>query len=387
MSKNYKLSITKKKCLFFLVMLSIQFVFAQSENIKEADSLYLLGDYSKAIKAYKLCSSSKSYSKMADVYTALGSYDKALEYYSKALILDSSTLLKYKYAKLLSKTGNYNQALSFFQELVSYDKTNSNYFYELGILFEHQKDTNAIYGFRKAFQLDNTHQKAVYKIARIHLVGRNYDSVSYYVDIGLNSYGNNKKLIAIQAQSYYLNNDYKNAIYWYKKLLNLGESKSFIHENLRDCYRSTNQLKKAIEQGVLALSFEPNDVKNLYVLGLLYEQIEEYHKSEKHIKKAVLNMDNPLDEEYLKLGYIQQKQKKYKETIYNLNKAINENPQSTEAHFYLVYTKDKYYKDSQIKIKLYRKFMKRFPNSRFDDIVKSRLKELQKETFFGKSVP
>lgn len=177
----------------------------QSSALQLGDSLYINGNYSKAIEVYKqLEKQSIVYDKIAKTYFALGNYDEALLYYEKSIQSNpDNALIKYEYAKLLSKTKKYEDASTVFYKLIDIDYKNPNYHYELGLLLERLKDSTAQNRFYSAFQLDRTHQKAIYRIARFHLKKRHYKQVNYYADIGLKTYVNNKELISLKAQNYY----------------------------------------------------------------------------------------------------------------------------------------------------------------------------------------
>lgn len=376
-----------KKKSFLLIFCFVLFrnLYAQSYDIKYADSLCNLGKYTKAIKIYKQSNNPNVNAKIADALLATGNLHAALEYYSKAKELNpSNLLLKFKYAKLLHKTKKYDEAINAYYELIELDNKNPSFYYELGLLLDHLKKTEANHVFHKVYQLDSTHQKAIFKIAKIHLQSRKYDSVNFYTDKGLKYYSNNTRLISLKAQSYYNNKDYSQAIKWFKKLIDLNESKQYIHEELSICYEYTYQPKLAIEQRLLALEFDSQSTDNLLALGLLYEQINKNEKAEKYYKKAIKILDKPLDKEYVRLGYILLHQNKYKEAILNLKIAQKENPNNLSAHFFLINAKDRYYQNLDKSIKNYKDFIEKYPNCHYAIFAKKRLIELKKEQFLKK---
>ena len=89
----------------------------------------------------------------------------------------------------------------------------------------------------------------------------------------------------------------------------------------------------------------------------------------------------PLDKEYMKLAIFYNHQKKYKEGIDALQRAVDEDPTNHQAQFFLVYTKDRYYKDIDTKIKLYEAFITKFPKSIFKNTATHRIAKLKKEKF------
>ena len=131
----------------------------------------------------------------------------------------------------------------------------------------------------------------------------------------------------------------------------------------------------------LSKEFDSKNATNLYILGDLYAKNNNYELAEKYIKMSLMLQDVPLDTEYLKLGTIFNHQKKYREAIEVLKIALKENPNNHMAQFFLVRSKDEYYKDYDAKIKLYEDFKKNHPKNPFVKFSDRRLKELKEEQF------
>lgn len=365
-----------------LVSWSIQ---AQDPLIARADSLYNFGKYAQAIETYKdVKPQSDIYEKMAKSYVALGNYDAALEAYKNALkSFPENALLKYDYAKLLSRSKKLKDAAVLLNELVNQDYKNPNYHYELGLVLERQGDSSAINRFHTTFDLDKSHQKAIQKIARNYLVRRNYKASLRYIDIGLETYENNLELINLKALNYYWMEKYQEAALWFKKLLELGENSLFIQEKLSFCLAQQQKYEQAIFHAKIAVDMDPKKASNLYILGQLYDEIEDYVSAEEWLRKALILMDQSLNTEYSQLATVLNQQKKYKEAIDALQIAIRENPNDETAQFFLVKTKDAYYADQNSKIKAYESFNEKFPKSIYTSYIKLRLKELRDEKFMS----
>lgn len=370
---------------FILIIISILVLKAgaQSSALQLGDSLYLNGNYSKSIEAYmQFEKQSKVYDKIAKASMALGNYDEALLYYEKSIQSNpDNALVKYEYAKLLSKTKKYEDASTVFYKLIDIDYKNPNYHYELGLVLEHLKDSTAQNRFYSAFKLDSTHQKAIFRIARFHVKKRHYKLVNYYTDIGLETYVNNKELISLKAQNYYLKKDFENAVIWFEKLIYLNESSQFIHEKLSMSYAQIYEFEKAVEQGKLVLEYDPQNTNNLFIQGELYERIDDLENAEKYMLQSLLLQDLPLDKEYVKLASVYNRQNKFKEAIDVYKRAIEENPENIHAQFFLIYTKDRYYKDIDTRIKLHENFIAKYPKSMFKGIAENRISELKEEQF------
>jgi len=375
--------------LIFIALVFITFkTEAQSSVLSVADSLYAVGNYSKSIQVYKQHQPEEiTFEKIAQAYNALGNYDQAIFYYDRALKSDlTNALLKYNYAKLLTKTKKHQKASYLLNELLETDNSNPNYHYELGLVLEQTKDTlkKAHEQFLNTYKLDQTHQKAIFKIAKYYLVKRKHDTVNKYIEEGLKSYANNKQLISLKAQNYYWQENYKNAIIWFEKLLELGESSQFLHEKLSLNYLKMYNYNKAIEHAKLALKFEPKNVSNLYILGQLYTKVEDFLNAEKYIQEALELEDVSLYKKYMSLAMVLNRQKKYKQALKALKKAVKENPTEVFPHFVILTTKTAYYENIDEKIKLHEDFLVKYPNSQFQSMVEYSLSKLKEDKFMKK---
>ena len=361
---------------------------AQTSVLKTADSLYNYGYYAKAITFYKqLENGSEYFEKVAKAYVLLGNYDQAILYYSKALQVNpNNALVKFEQSKLLFQTNQLNQAKGLLIELVETDPFNPNYQFNLGLTYNAlgKEDVAQAY-FNKVYQLDDTHQKAIYELAKFNLQKRAFIKVEDYVVKGLQSYANNRRLIGLSAQNYYWQAAYHKSINQFLRLLDLGETTSFVYEKLGVCYTKVYNYSKAIKYLKLALATNPKDANIHYLLGLNFESIYEYQLAEEHVLEAIKIKDLPLDEAYRKLGVLYNLQDKRPEAIKAFTHAINENPKVESSYFFKAFTKLMYYTDMEEKSKAVDTFCKQFPNGKYSEILKLKLEELRSDKFQNKT--
>ncbi|WP_411767267.1 tetratricopeptide repeat protein [Winogradskyella sp. A3E31] len=373
-----------QKSLFIIIISLCLNAEAQSSALSVADSLYSHGNYSKAIEAYKsLDNQEGGYVKIARSYIALGNFDAALTNYEKAAeVSPENALLKFEYAKFLTNQKKYQLASKLFNDLIYLDYKNPNYHYEMGVVLEKMNDSTSYNRFYSAYNLDDTHQKAIFKLAKHHLIKRHHDVSHRYIDKGLESYANNVELVNLKAQNYYYQNYYRKAITWFEELLELGESSEFIHEKLSICYAEYSEFEKAIEHRKKLLEFNPNDLTSMYVIGSYYEKLNDFENAELYISNYLDKKDVQLHHEYRLLGTIYNRQKNYEAAIKAFQKALKENPSDMFSEFYIIRTKDEYYADIDSKIKLYEDFLKKHQNDTpFKVMAVQRLAQLRDEKF------
>jgi tetratricopeptide (TPR) repeat protein len=355
---------------------------AQSTKEK-ADQYFATGNFTKSIETYKTLEVLDDvYDDIAKAYIAIGNYGEGLSYYKKAISVNPEDfLLRYQYAKLLSKTKDFKEAQMRFTALIENDSLNPNFHYELGIILEKLKDTTALNSFKIAYKLDPTHQKAIFKIAKKHLIKRRFKEAHTIIDKGLESYSDNVELISLKAQTYYHQEYYTHAVVWFQKLLELGEKSEFIHEKLSLSYAQNSDYKEAIYHREEALKYNPHDANAMFVLGDYYAKLDDFEKAEDYYKKSLKLRDVSLSNEYQKLGIVLNRQKKHKEAIKAFQKAQKENPDDVMNSFFILRTKDEYYADIDTKIKLYEDFLNNKESSPLKAYAERRLKELKEEKF------
>ncbi len=369
---------------FFSFLYFLFTVSSIGQNSKDkADNLYANGNYTKAIEAYKSIENLDAvYDEIAKAYIVIGNYGEGLANYKKAIVSNpEDALLKYEYAKLLTKTKNYKEANQLFNTLIALDSLNPNYHYELGVVLEKENDSTALNQFIKTFDLDRTHQKAIFRIAKQHIIKRKFELAHRFIDVGLESYTNNVELISLKAQAYYFQEYYTHSVVWFKKLLDLGERSEFIHEKLSLSYARNSDYEDAIYHRKQALKYSPNDANAIFVIGTYYERLSDFEKAEDYITRALRLKDVSLSDEYQKLGTVLNRQKKYEKAIKAFQKAKKEDPSDIMSEFFLLRTKDEFYADLDAKIKLYEDFIKARAKSPFLIFAKKRLKELKEEKF------
>ena len=361
---------------------------AQSSALELGDDLYAKGNFSKAIKAHLSYEDSTAvFNKIAKSYQALGLTQKALVYFEKSYDANSEDeLIMYNYAKMLFSSKKYAKASELFEKLIYKDYKNPHYHYQKGLVLEKIPDSldKAIDRFNSAFRLDTGHQKSIIKLATHYLKKGKHKSVDYFLKFGLENNANSLPLLSLKAQNFYYKDDYLNAIIWFEKLLELGESSEFIHEKLSRSYGKEYEYEKAIMHRKEVLKYNPYDFNSKYVIGQYYQRLEQHGEAVKWFKEYFKSADLPLDNEYSDLGVSLNYQKKHKEAIEAFNKSLRENPSNFLVQFWLVTTKEAYYKDIDAKIKLYEDFILKYPAHKMLRMAEHRLSELKKEKFLKK---
>lgn len=166
-----------------LFLLTALIAGAQAPAIKNADSLFAIGNYAKAIKAYSDLKqpTSKSELNIARAYKAQGNSKKALDFYTNVVAkYPELVIAKYEYAKLLLSSKNISDAEKHFFELTHQYPTNPEFHFQLGRVLKRKATltdslkfkllNTAKLAFAKAYTLDTTSLKAAYETSKILLL-------------------------------------------------------------------------------------------------------------------------------------------------------------------------------------------------------------------------
>lgn len=377
----------KNKLFLVFVVLFLYKAEAQDVSaLKVADSLYDLGDYSKAIKSYNQLSENENIDfKLAKSYEALGNNPKAIQYYKKVVSVNpNATLVRFNYAKLLFKTANLKEADSIFEALSVENPSNPNFPYQRGLIKERQQDSTAISFFIQTYYIDYNHINAIYKIAKLKLVKRNFFEAKPYIDKGILVDNTSIRFLTLKALHSYYTKKYHQAIKDYKVLLSLGKSDEKLHINLADSYYKVLNIEKAIDQYTILINEfdDKNDVYH-YNLGVCYAALHYNLKAIKEFELAIAIKYTPLDTEYYAISRAYKYEGNTKQEIRMLKKAILENSNDEGLHYQLLLAYDRFYKDKKVVLAYYEKFLKRFGETgKFRDLAKYRVSDLKKEIHF-----
>ncbi|WP_348661685.1 tetratricopeptide repeat protein [Croceibacter atlanticus] len=360
---------------------------SQDRALAIADSLYAIGSYTNAIKAYN----SSSYKnnrllKIAKAYEALGQTNSALKYY-KSFIKDNpkSTTAILAYAKLLISKNDFKTADSLLLSIYDANKDNPNIPYQLGISKDSQKDSSATQHFEQTLKIDSTHTNAKYRLAKFYVVKRKFNRAEPLITSYLSNNPDDVRFLNLQALQYFHQENYHDAIVHYNKLQALGEHTEQLYKNLAVCYSKTYQYNKLISvYKELLNTYDNQNGSWHYGLGRAYFFEGKIDEAQKHINLALLILDQPLDDYYLNFAMTYVEQQNYAEAIKFLKIAIEENSENKMAYYQLAVAADNYYEDKNAVLNMYQRYIDKFgTETNLSILVKRRMSDLKKEQHFN----
>ena len=278
----------KRKLIYILALVFYQ-VDAQSIKIHFADSLFVTGNYINAINEYSKLGSEKASLQIARAYNAIGNFEKAIAQY-EALVSENSTLgiAKFELAKLYLKTKKYSQAKELLGVLTAEFPENPEYHFYFGETIRENEDLDlAIPSYKNTVAVDSTHLSSLFQLAKYYLIKRERDSVLYFTNIGLNFYPNDVSLLNFKGLAYFNNDNFRDAIPYFEKLLDLGESKSFLYQKLGYAYFKAWEFEKAKTMYKTAIGMEEDNPELYYELGHVYLKDRALDSAQFYVKKSI----------------------------------------------------------------------------------------------------
>ena len=358
----------------------------QIANSKVADSLYATGNYIKAINHYAEDGSITSTLQIARAYNAIGNYEKAIAQYQNVLSKETTLqIAKFELGKLFLKTKDFKNAKSLFLELTKVANDNPEYHYYLGETFREQKNVEkSIVSYKNATATDSTHLRSLFQLGKYYVGQREKDSALTFIDRGLRFYENDVALINLKALTYFNNAEYVKAIFYFEKLIELGEHKEYIYEKLAYCYFKDWEFEKAKINYKKVLELNDENSEAYFNLGHVFWKDKQIDSAQYYIQESIAVQKPFLLHEYVSLAGIARNKGDMKKALKYYKLAHQEDPNDALVYHNVCTVADQYYKDPKIKLTYYEKFDESFgdKNDYMSKMVKKRISELKEEIHY-----
>ena len=369
---------------FYLVVLKAE---AQTSALAMADSLYTVGDYTKAINEYAKVNTPNAKLQIARTYNAIRNYDKAILQYEALIKQDpKGQIPKFELGKLYDKTKKAEKSKRIFEDLSAENPSNPEYFYYLGNAFNDLDSiSKSITYYKKAIAVDSTHLRSIYQVAKYYVAEQERDSVVKYADLGLSFYENDVSIINLKALALYNNDEYRAAIPLFEKMVALGETtKFYIFERLGNAYFKIENADNAIKNYKRSLRIDDENARVLFSLGNTFWKQQQIDSAKVYINKSIDLQQVVLDKEYQALGRIASEQKDFRTAIKYYKLAHEEDPSNVIYYYQICFLTDQYYQDPKVKLSYYEQLVDNYGGKKdyFTDFAKRRISELKEEIHY-----
>ncbi|NHF58465.1 tetratricopeptide repeat protein [Flavobacteriaceae bacterium TP-CH-4] len=360
--------------------------FSSDQNLKIADSLYTIGNYTAAINFYAKVGSQNSNLQIARVYNAMGNYDKAIDQYRDVVGKDLGLeIARFELGKLYLKTKQFDEARKIFSYLVSTNKTNPEYRYYQGEAFrELDQIASSLVAYKKAVDLDSTHLRSLFRLGKYYTVKLERGAALKYVNRGLEFYKNDVALVNLKALILYNDDQFENAIPWFEKVLELGEKKEYIYSKLAYCYYKNWEFDKAKAMYRILSAIDDTNPDAYFGLGSVYLRNKQLDSAEINFKTAIEVKDPALDREYNALASLARERNDLKSALEYYRLAYQEDTTSSTGYYQVCTVADQYYEDPKIRLEYYENFLRKFGKEvpYLSKTVLRRIRELKEELHY-----
>ncbi len=271
------------------------------------------------------------------MYYEAGDYNKAAEYFTRAIELDDTDMeVRNNYGMTLLQLKQYDEALAQFEIVITNSANTSKDFERLNkfairgkglVYIQKQSYTDALTCFNNALDIKTESGWDIdilhYKANTLECMGYRTSAIDIYTEI-LSKSKDNVKAYLSRANLYRLEEKYEEAVADYEKALQLSDGSYQSYIGLYTCYVSMGQEDKATELLDKASRLPVKTNEDKYYLG-------QVHFYQNNYKSAKIEMEYAYDMGYTEadyfLGEIALADKEYEDAVmhyerYRANSAV-----------------------------------------------------------------
>jgi tetratricopeptide (TPR) repeat protein len=227
-----------------------------------------LGDWNNAIEYYKdlikLDSKySDAYYQLGTLYEDLEKLEDACDYYKKALeINDQDSLSLYNLANILDKQGNIEEAISIYYKIIKIDPLHSSTLNNLGAIHEQREEYSLALDFLiKSIEIDPNYYLSHFNIGVVYFALGDIEKSVYHYNIA--------KELKSDYEYIYLNlsaicidkKEYQKAVDILSEGIRYNERAYDLYYNRACSYSIMNNHEKALDDIEISLSLYPSLIK------------------------------------------------------------------------------------------------------------------------------
>lgn len=354
-------------CLLHAKSFEGDFSSLSMDDKKMATMTALTTKSTKSMKAYEY------YVKGRDSFLLFNAngYQKAIEYYEKALEIDKNYALALsEMAQVYAKFGylrlqNGQESQSYFDKGIEYGKLavskepNLGASHKgLGVAYLKMGETKLAEKYiRKALEINPSDVESYFFLW--HLTNEDVDSKLVEKIIELDS--NFAPIYNSLGEKYESKKQLDLAIENYKKAIEINTHFAYAYSNLGSAYLKINQRDMAIKAYEKSIEEDPTFTKAYINLGNLFENEGNFKKSISYYEKAIKSNSNSVHS-YNNLGVAYHQTKLFNKAIESYKKAIEINPSFETAYINmaLVYETTG---NKETALNIYNDIIKKFPNT------------------------
>ncbi len=353
----------------------------------QLDSLYAIGEYSKAIGLYQnqIPNTFNERISLAKIYLAKQQNDKALNLYKLALNKKQVLKHRFTYAQLLLGQKQYQLADSVLTQLhIDYPK-NAEFVYQLGLSKKPNNTTTLNQYFAKAIALDSTHLRAYYELAYFYTKIKSYKKAQETCLKALKINSKHKKIIGLLAQVLYNNKTYQQALEYFKAFDKHYDVPEFMLKKMAFSAWYLQDLELAIKYYNRLLQIDPKSYRYHQNIAKVYNASGNFKSAMRHAFSALRHKDVSQAKIYYELGLAFLGTKQYKLAVSTFEKVIDETPNYEVAYVKLARAADLWHQDKSKVLPYFERYETYFDeveDAEYKDFMLRRLSDIRRKLHF-----
>lgn len=360
--------------------------------IRLGEELYNTQDYNGALKAYEQCviaapESTICYERAGAAAKQLGETPKAKRLFIQLETLEKeNTIALIQLASLYDQEENIPKAIKYYNKLVEIYPENGVYFRKLGQLYSEAKlKKEAFENFAVANKLNPRDLLALRGLVEFHISEKQYISGDSLLSEGLRMDSLNIRLNILMANSKFRQKEYEATALYMDKIRGKYVLKPYHQKMLGYAYIQIDSFDKAIYHLNQALVNDGTKEYAHYNLAVAYEAKEDNETAKYHFEEAVkAGISENIDMYHRNLARLHNEEDNLKAAIPHYQDAYKYS-KDPMVLFFLARASDKYYKDKNIAIRYYKKFVDSgYDHPEYIDYSKERKRYLKEQIHLRK---
>lgn len=382
----------------YRLLLVCCFAFCVSEASAQLDSIYGMAessyqeqDYSNALNGFEECLaldslSIPSHEKAGLCATRLGEHPKAKKLFLKLITIDSAnTTAMRQLASLYEQEENIPKAIKYYNFLTDAYPDNGVYFRKLGQLYGEAKlKADALKNYKISNALNPRDLLTIKGLAQFHLSEKKYTTVDSLLHQALKMDSLNIRLNMLMANSKFRQRQYDSTAVYMETITGKYVLKPYHQKMLGYAYLQIDSFDRAIYHLNKALTNEGTKEYAHYNLASAHEAKEDMESAKYHFQEAIkAGRSDDLDLYHRNLARLYAKEDNMKEAIPHYQDAYKYSKDPLLL-FFLARATDQYYKDKNIALRYYQKFVKSaYDHPEYMDYSKKQIRYLKEQLHQG----
>ena len=306
----------------------------------------------------------KEIAQMAYANMMAGNLPIAEKYYMRLYGQDPGSLsVLFNLASISRRRGDDVKAKFYYKEIIKIDSLNFNVYKQLAGMIDIPIDPEKIAYLKKANYLSATNPDVAFDLANSLNLSKKNDSAYTVIQTALIADTLNIMLLKAKLPICIALKKLDEAIFTGDKLLQSGDSSSYVLNNMGKAYFITKQYEKSLLMFKIIEEMGQKNESTLYYTALCYRELKNLPLATGYMKQAIQEAISPFMSNYYKvLGEIYEKNSQINNATISYNKSLDYN-NNGEVYYNLALLNDHKLNNKKAALKFYNKFLLSKPDA------------------------